>query len=71
MSDVGEDSRSPVKFWAGQILVERSILYQNSSLFDPLGWFASITVIAKVLIQDLWLQKYDWDFPLPAEVHER
>ena len=52
-------------------MTKRSILSKISSLFDPLGWLAPITVTATVLMQDLWLQKCDWDSPLPAEVRER
>lgn len=50
---------------------KRSILSNVARLFDPLGWLAPITVTAKVLLQDLWIQKCDWDSPLPAEFRER
>ncbi|XP_046478626.1 uncharacterized protein [Neodiprion pinetum] len=35
---------------------KRSILSNIAHLFDPLGWLAPITVTAKVLMQDLWIQ---------------
>ena len=41
--------------------IKRSILSSISQLFDPLGWFAPITVTAKILMQDLWILKCDWD----------
>ncbi|XP_046628210.1 uncharacterized protein LOC124309038 [Neodiprion virginianus] len=50
---------------------KRFILSNIARLFDPLGWLAPITVTAKVLMQDLWIQKCYWDSPLPAEFRER
>ena len=50
---------------------KRSILSNIARLFDPLGWLSPITVTAKILMQDLWLQKCEWDSPLPAELRER
>ncbi|XP_046434478.1 uncharacterized protein LOC124186653 [Neodiprion fabricii] len=50
---------------------KRFILSNVARLFDPLGWLAPITVTAKVLMHDLWIQKCYWDSPLPAEFRER
>lgn len=35
---------------------------------DPLGILSPVTVRAKILIQLLWKQKYEWDNPLPDEI---
>ena len=40
-------------------------------LFDPAGWLAPIVVSAKMLMQDLWRDKLDWDEPLPAPLARR
>ncbi|XP_043463826.1 uncharacterized protein LOC122499504, partial [Leptopilina heterotoma] len=50
---------------------KRSILSNISRLFDPLGWLAPVTVTAKILMQDMWILKCEWDSPLPAEIRER
>ena len=50
---------------------KRSILSSIARLFDPLGWLSPITVTAKILLQDLWIQKCEWDSPVPAELRER
>ncbi|XP_036147020.1 uncharacterized protein LOC118647026 [Monomorium pharaonis] len=45
---------------------KRSLLSASARLFDPLGWLAPVTVLAKLLIQTTWLQQLDWDAPLAA-----
>ncbi|XP_059048268.1 uncharacterized protein LOC131843613 [Achroia grisella] len=37
------------------------------SLFDPLGLLSPYTITAKIILQALWVQKVEWDDPLPAE----
>ncbi|XP_076301650.1 uncharacterized protein LOC143219633 [Lasioglossum baleicum] len=46
---------------------KRAVLSGTAQLFDPLGWLAPVTILAKVLIQSLWLLKVDWDTPLPEK----
>lgn len=43
------------------IITKRNILSDIQQLFDPLGWIAPCIVLAKILIQKLWLEKADWD----------
>ncbi|CAL1671717.1 unnamed protein product [Lasius platythorax] len=50
---------------------KRSILSFIARLFDPLGWAAPVVISAKLLMQDLWLQKLDWDEPVPSTVLSR
>lgn len=47
------------------ILTKRSSLSQIAQLFDPLGWISPISIVAKILIQDLWRLKIDWAESLP------
>lgn len=42
-------------------LTKRGILSVVSSLFDPLGFLAPFILPVKVLLQDLWRKKLDWD----------
>ncbi|XP_011859248.1 PREDICTED: uncharacterized protein LOC105556757 [Vollenhovia emeryi] len=52
-------------------LTKRAILSDISRLFDPLGWLAPVTVVAKILMQDLWIMKCEWDTVLPVEIRSR
>ena len=53
------------------ILNKRILLSEISKLFDPLGWFSPVFVLAKILIQDLRLLYLDWDFVLPQYISEK
>ncbi|XP_026730678.1 uncharacterized protein LOC113495880 [Trichoplusia ni] len=45
----------------GNVITKRSILSDIQRLFDPLGWIAPCLVMSKILIQQLWLEKVEWD----------
>lgn len=47
---------------------ERSVLSIISRIFDPLGLIAPVVVSAKVLLQELWIRKLEWDTPLPDDL---
>ena len=46
-------------------LTKRTALAELARIFDPAGWIAPVTVVAKLAIQDLWRVKLDWDEPTP------
>ncbi|XP_018375208.1 PREDICTED: uncharacterized protein LOC108768973 [Trachymyrmex cornetzi] len=52
-------------------LTKRAILSIISQIFDPLGLIGPITVQSKLLLQDLWRLKVDWDDPVPIELHSK
>lgn len=49
-------------------ITKRKVISDIARLFDPLGWVAPCVVIAKVMIQKLWLAGLDWDEELPIEL---
>lgn len=50
------------------IQTKRSILSFIARFFDPLGWATPVIITAKILIQELWIRRYDWDSPLGEEL---
>lgn len=49
-----------------QTVTKRDILKFSSQIYDPLGLLSPVTVRAKLLMQELWKEKQDWDVPLSA-----
>lgn len=50
-------------------VTKRSILGTIARIFDPLGLLSPCTVIAKIIMQKLWLEKLDWDESLSLNLH--
>lgn len=50
---------------------KRTVLSTVMSLFDPIGLLAPITVLGKILIQDLWRSGCEWDQPIANENSEK
>ena len=48
-------------------MTKRTILQETAKIYGPLGFFSPITIWAKILLQDIWKQKFDWDIPLPED----
>ncbi|KAJ8957169.1 hypothetical protein NQ318_007730 [Aromia moschata] len=53
---------------ADKLTTKRTILSCISQIFDPLGLLSPCVIIAKVIIQDLWLAKLGWDDLLPKNL---
>ena len=50
---------------------KRGIFSFISSIFDPLGRLAPAILEPKLMIQDLWKRKLDWDEELPPDLKHR
>ncbi|XP_037926645.1 uncharacterized protein LOC119661389 [Hermetia illucens] len=53
---------------ANEPVTKRIITSNAAILFDPLGWIQPIIIVSKIFIQRLWLQKLDWDKPVPDQL---
>ncbi|XP_018371804.1 PREDICTED: uncharacterized protein LOC108766798 [Trachymyrmex cornetzi] len=49
-----------------EVRTKRELLSEISKLFDPLGLLGPIITFAKLLMQETWKEKIDWDSELPA-----
>ena len=52
-------------------VTKRVVLRGISSTYDPLGFITPLTIPARMLIQDIWKLKLDWDDPIPSDLIER
>ncbi|XP_018577930.1 uncharacterized protein LOC108916207, partial [Anoplophora glabripennis] len=48
-----------------QRATKRVVLSIISKIFDPLGLLSPCTIVAKIIMQRLWLAQISWDDPLP------
>lgn len=54
-----------------QNLTKRNILSIVQGVYDPLGFLSPVLLPAKLMVQELWAEKSDWDSPLREELRER
>lgn len=51
-----------------ELLTKRAILSIISRLFDPIGLAAAVITKAKLLVQELWKSKLNWDEPVSETI---
>ncbi|XP_075150676.1 uncharacterized protein LOC142224775 [Haematobia irritans] len=49
------------------IYTKRKVLSQIAKLFDPAGWLASSIVIAKMIMQSIWIEGTNWDETISSQ----
>jgi hypothetical protein len=52
-------------------LSKRKLLSIIHSIFDPLGFIVPLMLPAKLILQEAWATKANWDLPLPDELKTR
>lgn len=50
---------------------KRSILRASARLYDPLGFLAPYTLRVKLVFQELWKAKLDWDARIPDDLEKQ
>lgn len=50
---------------------KREVLSKIASMFDPLGVLGPVIVVGKIIMQEIWILKLDWDDYLPEELNTR
>ena len=51
-------------------LTKRALVSDIAKTFDVLGWFSPTIIKAKILLQQLWQQKVDWDDDVPSPIYD-
>ena len=51
-------------------ITKRALISDVAKTYDVLGWFAPVIIKVKILFQQLWELKVDWDDPVPPSVKE-
>ncbi|XP_012524189.2 uncharacterized protein LOC105829693 [Monomorium pharaonis] len=52
-------------------LTKRLVLSEVAQIFDPLGLVSPVVIRAKILLQEFWLHKLQWDELLPSQLSSR
>ncbi|XP_075150623.1 uncharacterized protein LOC142224721 [Haematobia irritans] len=45
---------------------KREVLSAIAKLFDPVGWLGPVIIVAKIIMQKVWLDRVGWDEILPS-----
>ena len=53
-----------------EVLTKRGLVSDVAKTFDALGYFSPSTILAKILMQQLWELKIDWDDHIPEDIHD-
>ncbi|XP_053623554.1 uncharacterized protein LOC128682758 [Plodia interpunctella] len=49
-------------------ITKRLMLSNTCKIFDPLGLLSACTITLKILLQDIWQLKLEWDDPVPSNI---
>ncbi|XP_055623198.1 uncharacterized protein LOC129766644 [Toxorhynchites rutilus septentrionalis] len=52
-------------------ITKRNVLSDIQKIYDPLGMLSPLVVHGKLIMQDIWSQKLDWDEPLPEAIADK
>ena len=50
-------------------ITKRKILSDIANIFDPLGFLGPILLFAKIIMQEMWQAKIEWDESVPSNIH--
>ena len=51
-------------------VTKRILVSDIAKTFDALGWFSPSIIKVKILLQQLWESKVDWDDPIPTAIRD-
>ncbi|CAH2009395.1 unnamed protein product [Acanthoscelides obtectus] len=51
-------------------MTKRGVLSTICQIFDPLGLVGCVTIVEKLLMQQMWIRKLEWDDDLPSDLQD-
>lgn len=70
-STKSDELKFKINFPADQTrITKRTVLSHIARIFDPLHLLAPCTIIAKMILQKIWLVKLSWDDSLPIDIEQ-
>ncbi|XP_075152088.1 uncharacterized protein LOC142226096 [Haematobia irritans] len=65
-------TRVPASVLNGDRIPTKSeVLSLTMSIFDPFGALANVVIGSKILLQEMWGRKIDWNSPIPLDIYEK
>lgn len=52
-------------------LTKRLLLSNIARIYDPMGWCSPVTITLKLMLKQLWHDKFDWDDPLSSQLSKQ
>lgn len=50
---------------------KRIVLSKIAQLYDPQGYIGTVTIVGRMIMQDIWKAKIDWDSQLPKDIEKK
>lgn len=54
-----------------ETITKRQFLSQIAKIYDPLGFLGPVTILFKILLQEIWKRKIEWDEKLPDDLYRK
>lgn len=52
----------------GETITKRKMLAEIAKIYDPCGYFVPVTIIGRIIMQETWKLKVDWNQTPPEEI---
>ena len=54
-----------------RFIPKHDVLQSSSQIYNSLGWATSVTINARILLQEVWYKNISWDDPLDSGLHDK
>lgn len=57
-----------IKIAVTEELTKRDVLGKIAQLYDPLGYITPVTIVGRIIMQEIWKKRIEWDQKLPDDI---